>query len=111
MNNIRNPWHNLPSSQPYFLPSDDEFVLKHNNQLPETHQIKHNVLPEPYLGNPNSPIILLNQNPGYAEEDIPFYKQKHVLELWRKNILHEPMNYPFWLLDATLDPSVGGTRW
>jgi hypothetical protein len=53
----------------------------------------------------------LNQNPGYADEDIPFYEQSHVYELWKKNILHEPLNYPFWLLDPCLDSSVGGTRW
>jgi hypothetical protein len=111
MQNISNPWHDFPSSQPYLLSADKESVLKHNDRLPETHQIKHNVLPEPYLGNPDAPIVLLNQNPGYSEEDISFYDQEHVRELWRKNILHEPMKYPFWLIDTNLSPNIGGTRW
>lgn len=108
---MENPWRGLPQVAPYLLPSDREAVLIENKSLKEFHKIRHNVLPEPYLGNPEAPIILLNLNPGYAEEDIPFYEQAHVHEMWRKNILHEASEYPFWLIDPSLDENVGGTKW
>jgi hypothetical protein len=108
---MKNPWLDLPLSLPYLLPSDREIILDGNKRFKEFHEIRHNVLPEPYLGNPEAPVILLTLNPGYADEDISFYEQKHALELWRKNILHEPMDYPFWMINPILDPKLGGTKW
>ena len=103
---MENPWKNLPLSSPYVLPLDNEIVQDANKEFKALHQIRYNVLPEPYLGNPNAPIILLNLNPGYAEEDIHFYQQERAQELWRKNISHEPMDYPFWLIDPSLDKNI-----
>jgi hypothetical protein len=108
---MQNPWHALPGYPPYLLMPDQRAVLAHNERVPEVLQVKHNVLPEPYLGRPDAPVLLLNLNPGYTEEDIAFYRQTNVRHLWRKNLLHEKMEYPFWLLDPTLDPEVGGARW
>lgn len=108
---MRNPWQDLPESSPYLLQSDRNSVLLHNKRVESDYQIRYEVLPEPYLGRPNAPVMLLGLNPGFKDEDLIFYEQEHVRKLWRKNILHEDMEYPFYLLDPSLDPNLGGTKW
>ncbi|MBL8099141.1 MAG: hypothetical protein JNK81_08150 [Anaerolineales bacterium] len=108
---MKNPWFDISEFEPYLLPQDKEIILSRNEKLKEIHQIKHNIFPEPYIGNPDAPIILLVLNPGYNDEDIFFYKQKQVPELWRNNIFHKPMDYPFWMIDPSLNPNIGGTKW
>lgn len=106
-----NPWQTLPSTPPYLTAADRPAVLLHNRQVAAPFQIRHDVLPEPYLGNPDASVILLSFNPGFKESDIAFYAQAHVQALWHKNILHQPAAYPFYLLDPTLADDVGGNRW
>jgi hypothetical protein len=53
---------------------------------------------------------LLNLNPGYSELDLPFYEKESVQMMWKRNILHEPQEYPFYMLDPeTQDES--GPKW
>ncbi len=108
---MNNPWKDLPEIEPYILPLDYELIDSENQTLSDDTKIQHHIFPEPYIGDHNAPIVLLNLNPGYAEEDIGFYNQKHVRTLWKKNIQHSPMDYPFWFLDPSLDVTVGGAKW
>ena len=109
---MRNPWQDLPEYSPYLLEFDHKVVLSHNARVENDYKFKYDdVLPEPYLGRPDAPVMLLNLNPGFKDEDIIFYGQDLVRKLWRKNILHEEMEYPFYLLDTSLDPKLGGTKW
>jgi hypothetical protein len=93
------------------LTSDKTFVDDFNDSVTEDFKIRLEVLPEPYLGNVESEIVLLNGNPGFSELDILFYEKKEVRALWRKNILHEPMEYPFYLLAPPLRDEPGPRWW
>jgi hypothetical protein len=106
-----NPWQSLPQSSPYLVAADRTAVLFHNKRVAEKFQIRYDVLPEPYLGEPNAPIILLSLNPGFKESDLAFYAKHKVRELWQANILHEPTLYPFYLLHPSLANELGGNRW
>lgn len=69
------------------------------------------MLPEPYLGHPAAPIVLLSLNPGFSKDDVPFYQDPYAREVWHKNLFHEPLEYPFILLDTGVPQAVGGSAW
>lgn len=108
---MNNPWKNLPETGPFLLESDREQILSFNEKVKPIVKIQHHVFPEPYIGNPKAPIILLNLNPGYADEDIAYYQDEFVFSLWKKNLLHEMMEYPFYILHPDFDQELGGTKW
>jgi hypothetical protein len=100
-----NPWHKLPREPRYVL-SEDAFHLNQFNSRPrlkDEHKIRLEVFPEPYLGNPASPVVLLNLNPGFKETDIQRHHEPRFAELSRGNLLHLPAEFPFYLLDPTID--------
>ena len=69
--NLPNPWCSLPQRPPYFLP-EDRAAIDEFNARPRTsiqYRIEPDVLPEPYVGSVNAPVVLLNLNPGFAEEN------------------------------------------
>jgi|APSaa5957512622_1039677.scaffolds.fasta_scaffold70778_1 hypothetical protein len=108
---MKNPWEKLPQTQPYLLESDKDQILAFNEKVKPIVKIQHHVLPEPYIGNPEAPVILLNLNPGYADEDIEYYKNEFVFHLWKKNLVHASMEYPFYILHPEFDQDLGGTKW
>src|SRR5665647_238942 len=67
-----NPWKVLHrDSQTKYLEGDRE-DLAHINRRAEGKktEVRLEQLPEPFVGNPNSPIWLLNLNPGFDETDL-----------------------------------------
>lgn len=108
---MENPWKYLPDEFPFLLPSDYHSVMAFNKEVKSVHKIRYELLPEPYLGNPDAPIYLLNLNPGFSELDIPFYEKEYVQTTWKKNILHCHMDYPFYLLDPEIQEESGPMWW
>ncbi|MCH7764489.1 MAG: hypothetical protein IIB95_12255 [Candidatus Marinimicrobia bacterium] len=108
---MKNPWKKLSQTAPFLLESEKEQILTFNESAKPIVKIQHHVLPEPYIGNPDAPVILLNLNPGYADEDIEYYQTEFVFRLWRKNLFHQTMEYPFYILHPEFDQDLGGTRW
>lgn len=64
---MENPWKHLPGQPPYVLPADAPAISSFNQGVSDEHQIRLELLPEPYLGDPDAPIILLSLNPGFSE--------------------------------------------
>jgi len=108
---MNNPWLKLPDKAPFLLNSDKGQILAFNERVKPIVRIQHHVYPEPYIGNPGAPVFLLNLNPGYADEDIEYYQTKFVFQMWQKNLFHEPMEYPFYILHPEFDQQLGGTKW
>ena len=110
---MNNPWVDLPRRYPPFvLPQEYRLIRAFNDEVRTAdHHIRTELLPEPYLGCPDAPVVLLGLNPGFSEHDAPFYAVPHVRAVWEKNLLHESMEFPFYLLNPGLPQGVGGPRW
>jgi hypothetical protein len=102
---MENPWHKLPLEQPYVLPEDKADVEQFNFRRgsKDDFKIRLEILPEPYLGRPNSPVVVLNLNPGFNSKDSKQHAEPRFAELSRGNLLHREAMYPFYLLDPTID--------
>jgi len=108
---LENPWRNLPEHPPFVLEIDRPAVHRFNAKVGDALKIHGELLPEPYVGDPAAPVILLNLNPGFSEADNDFYRDHRLLEAHRKNLLHEPTEYPFYFLNPGFDRTSGCLWW
>jgi hypothetical protein len=75
---VENPWLHLPTEPPYVLHGDRECVEEFNSALNDS-QHKHylqlnEILPEPFVGAKDAPVLLLSNNPGIGGESTPCRK-------------------------------------
>ncbi len=62
-----NPWVGLPESPDYVLPIDRTVIEQHNAAVKDpNHAFVLDLLPEPFLGPPDSAVVMLNLNPGFS---------------------------------------------
>lgn len=108
---MENPWKVLPERPPYVLPSDEQAVAAFNAAATEEHKNHVELPPEPFLGRADAPVVLLNLNPGFHERDYLTYEDPYALDIWRRNILHEPLDFPFFLLDPRIEGATGAGWW
>ncbi len=59
-----------------------------------SHRLHLELLPEPFLGRPDAPVILLNLNPGFNDEDILAHGRLDFAESARLTLLRAPQAYP-----------------
>jgi hypothetical protein len=97
-------WSGLPMTAPYILPADLPQIINFNEnpKLSEKRRLQLHVLPEPYIGHVDAPIVFLKLNPGYTPNDIRFTEDEYAREVWTKSIFHQPIDYPFYPLDPML---------
>lgn len=98
---MNNPWENIRDEQPYVAPGDEIAIQRWNQEMREKRQeaarIHKEFLAEPYLGNPDAPVVLLNSNPGYDSEE-QAHQEPDYRSLSFDNLRHSPLPYPlFWL--------------
>lgn len=112
-NPIENPWVKLPRHAPYVLKQDWPYVKKFNDKHKgRATEIQTDLLPEPYLGKPDAPVVLLNLNPGFDECDRIAHGSHVFIKRSRQNLLHNhPAEYPFYLLDPCLSFAPGFCWW
>lgn len=108
---MQNPWHDLPSKEPFVLPSDKASIRPINALAKPEYRIRLEFLPEPYLGNPRANIVLLNGNPGVKEEDRSYHDRADFAKANRATLLHESQEYPFYLLDPRFEGAPGYKWW
>jgi hypothetical protein len=106
---ITNPWLSLPAAAPYVLPEDRALVERYNRGAPESYRIQLGVLPEPFLGRPDAPVVLLALNPGYSDGDPAVHASPRFAAHARANLAHAARHYPFYLLDPANDGP--GRQW
>ena len=108
---MRNPWHQLPSKAPFALPAEREIVNDFNAFYDNPqYQVHLEVLPEPFIGNPQAGVVVLSLNPGYDESDVLWHQRTDFAASIHANLQHEPQEYPFYPLNPTYSPS-GAHRW
>ena len=108
---MQNPWLDLPLQQPYVLPQERDIITAFNASASDKYQFHCELPPEPYLGNPEAEIVLLNLNPGFSEHDAAFYAHENINLIWRKNLLHEGLKFPFFMLDTNIPQHTAGPKW
>jgi hypothetical protein len=103
-----NPWRFLPPGPDYVLPDDEADVRAFNGRIDVAH--KHflhidKILPEPFVGAKDAPVLLLSNNPGFGEGEA-HRRDPEFMDQMRKNLRHEPADYPF----VYLDPRFGAAE-
>jgi hypothetical protein len=97
-----NPWMSLPHSPPFVLHEDEEAVRQFNAQAAEDHRIRTDeLLPEPFVGDPAAPVLLLSNNPGYGKR-AALRQQPEFMARMRDGICLKVSTYPFVYLHPDL---------
>jgi hypothetical protein len=91
-----NPWQRLPARPPFVLPEDEAVVRDFNAWKGETHKLRiDELVPEPFVGDQNAPVVLLGNNPGFTPEGADRKKEPRFASRMRSNLLHEATDCPF----------------
>jgi hypothetical protein len=106
-----NPWLELSLELPYVADEDRDIITRYNQRVTKKEQEIHtNVLPEPYLGNPLAPVVILNLNPGFDFENIEEHKEPRLSKAIRDNLQHNNSDCPWYFLNPEL-PSLCQKWW
>jgi hypothetical protein len=107
-----NPWHRLPPKPPYVLPEDREKIEKFNNRPNQKHPLNLNVIPAPFMGRKDAPVVLLGNIGGVGPHEEEEYKKRPAYaDRMRNNLLHTPSPYPFFPLDPGHDTIPSHREW
>ncbi len=107
-----NEWLNLPHVAPFVPPCELSIIQRHNEEISNSlNELQLDVLPEPYIGNPNAPIYLLNLNPGFSSRDLEWHSRTDFAKAIRANLAHESLEYPFYFMDPQFAESEGAKWW
>jgi len=113
-----NPWSNLPDEAPYVLPCDFGKVRKFNKgrRANDPRKIKTRLLPEPFLGNPDAPVVILGLNPGFNKKAFRQHRRPDFAKRLRSNLMHDSVDRsgcPLYLIDDVLlpHPKEPGRKW
>ncbi len=106
---LRNPWRDLPNSKPYALPQDRPFIEMFNRSATEATRIHTELLPEPFFGRFDAPIVVLLLNPGFSAHDATYHSQPEFRRRLRAAIKAERKFQPhFHLSHGAVGP---GSKW
>ena len=114
---LKNPWEALPKKAPYILPTDRATITAFNQRASERFGIVEHLMPVPYLGSPEAPVVLLNLNPGYHPDDETRQVTPRFVRASRECLAHDTKKFPFGfyfldpLIEGTDDDMGPGTRW
>ena len=101
---MNNPWEQLSDHPPFILPSDEQVLHAYNTKVRLEYQLRFELYPEPFIGNPDASVILLALNPGFDPNSDRTPTVNRDINMYRNNLCHQEQEYPFYLLN----PGVGG---
>lgn len=104
---MENPWLHLPTEPPYVLHGDRECVETFNcalNDSQHKHYLQLNeILPEPFVGAKDAPVLLLSNNPGIGGKSTPCRQAPEFRAAMRNNLHHAASDWPFVYLHPAFD--------
>ena len=88
-------WKNIlktGKSGEFILKADVDVIASYNRECKnEENRIQTHLLPQPFIGNPEAPIWILTQNPGYSEIDLyDMLGKKEEIKDWLKKEKVDP---------------------
>jgi hypothetical protein len=98
-----NPWINYSFENSAIHTLDEALIEEFNLKAKPKVSYNKELLPDPYIGNINTKILLLMLNPGISENDFFIHKSPEFIKLHRKNIDQKELEYPFYYLNPELD--------
>jgi hypothetical protein len=94
-----NPWVRLPAAAPYVLVDDEKDVLAFNAKASEAHRLRiDQLLPEPFVGDPAAPVLLLSNNPGLGK-NVPLRQRPEFMARVRDALGLQSRPVPFIYLE------------
>lgn len=105
-----NPWPALPLEPEYVLPCDADAVKKFKPAREEK-RLHLELLPEPFIGAIEAPVVLLALNPGFSTEDVAVHGSADFRDRVRGNHARKAAQYPFYYLDPICSKTPGGVWW
>jgi hypothetical protein len=107
---MNNPWLDFKLNDSTIHEIDGFQVDCFNENLrDEKFRLSNSLLPDPYIGNINSKVLLLALNPGLSAEDYLTHDQDDYKKLHWNNLMQGESDYPFYYLNPELD--CPGTKW
>ena len=109
----RNPWLALPTKPPYVLPDDWKIIEEVNRKNTKKNlSLQTEMLPEPFIGSLDAPLVILLQNPGDGahEEDVALHRQADFHRRVRACHRQEDVPYPHYSVDPK-ENGPGGRWW
>ena len=113
---MKNPWLRLPADTPRILHEDRSIIEAFNARYGGNPQfrIQPQLLPEPFIGDPEARVCLLALHPGYKpEQDDHWHSIPDYQGAIRGSLNHRPANpkFPFYFLDPDLKDAPGSHWW
>jgi hypothetical protein len=103
-----NPWVDLDTTDTsLLLDMDRDAVMAHNATAQPRHRFFLEMVPEPYMGRADAPVVLLAGNPRYREDDLPTHARSDVRGLLLASARQEDLQYPMVWLDPALADTTG----
>lgn len=104
-----NPWIDLPTQPPYVLTDDQVAIGRFNQTAPASTRIETALLPEPFVGRVDAPVVLLTLNPGVSAGDFTLHEQPEFRRCVTQCHRQDAMAFPNYYLDPAV--SGPGARW
>ena len=101
----QNPWRAInPTHPPYVLADDEPHILAFNSIIGESsHEyLDLSLLPDPWVGRLDAPVIVLNLNPGRSPGDGAAHRRIDVREAIVANLRQERERFPLIYLDPRI---------
>ncbi|QDU79146.1 hypothetical protein Pla110_08510 [Polystyrenella longa] len=110
---LNNPWINLPVTPPHVLQIDQDIVEQFNSHrsTQEKFKLQTHLYPEPFIGDPDSPVYFLSLNPGYSSGDDLWHRKPDFTKTLLLNLQHNLNDYPFYFFDPRYSESPGAGWW
>ena len=84
---IANPWHAIAgNAPPYALQQDLSDIESFNATADAKHRIQLDVFPEPFIGDPAAPILILSLNSGFKPAQVEAHAQPELARLLVKSL-------------------------
>jgi len=109
---MKNPWFNQITKRHQVLDIDKPFIKAHNHiyRGDPTRVIHEDLLPAPYLGFHNAPVVVLLANPGWDPKDYEVLKKPSIFQLELENLNTEGGTPHFCLTEEFMN-TPGGDWW
>jgi len=104
-----NPWTALPSKAPFVLAEDSAAIARFNERATERTRVETDLLPEPFVGRLEAPVVLLALNPGVSDGDFELHEDLAFQDRVRSCHRQDPLAWPYYYLDPEVNGP--GARW